>query len=56
MMISTQDMTKCEIYGHLGRHLEFIKMHKVDSRGLLVCCRGVFSENLLEFSACYEFV
>ena len=40
MMILAQDMTKCEIGSHLGRHLEFIKRSRVDSWGLLVCCRG----------------
>ena len=39
MMIWAQDMTKCEIDGHLGRHLEFLKRPRVDSWGLLVCCR-----------------
>ena len=39
MMIWDQYMTKSEIGGHLGRHLEFIKRPRVDSWGLLVCCR-----------------
>jgi len=30
-------MIKYEIGGHLGRHLEFLKMLKADSWGLLVC-------------------
>ena len=47
----------CEIGGHLGRNLEFIKRHRVNFWGLLVCCTcgGSFSEHSLKFSACYEF-
>ena len=56
MMILAEDMTKCEIGGHLGRHLEFLKRASVDFWGLLVCCRGSFSKHFLTFSACYEFV
>ena len=49
-------MTNSEIGGHLGRHIEFIKRLRVDSCGLLECCRGSFSEHFLKFSACNEFV
>ena len=48
-------MTKCEIGGYLGHHLEFIKRLRVDSWGLLAICSGSFSEYFLKFSACYEF-
>ena len=56
MMILAHDMTKCEIGGHLGRHLQFLKRLEVDSWGRLICCRGYFTEHFLKFSACYEFV
>ena len=48
----------CEIGGHLGRNLEFIKGHRVNFWGLLVCCTcgGSFSKHSLKFSAWYEFV
>ena len=49
-------MTNSEIGGHLRRHLEFLKRSRVDLWGLLVCCREQFSEHILKFSACYEFV
>ena len=42
-------MRNSEIGGHLGRYLEFIKRPRLDSWGLLVCCRGWLTERFLKF-------
>jgi hypothetical protein len=39
--------------GHLGRHLGFLREHKVDSWGLLICCSERFWAPILKKSACY---
>jgi len=48
-----QIMMKVKNGGHFGRHLEFQRCHQGDSRGLLICYSGHFSEHFLKFSACY---
>ena len=52
-LAEASDMIKVKNGGHFGRHLEFQRCHQRDSRGLLICYSGHFSEHFLKFSACY---